>query len=260
MRQEYKYLVSDDKIPFLREAIRPHVIPDDHVDIGHAEDYTVRSIYYDDSHMTQYHKKLSGDRNRKKYRIRGYNEYDENNIVFLEIKRKHDLSILKNRAPVYFKNIYDLLITGNIAEFMRARPDFPDAENNALRFLYNYYKLHLVPVVKVIYDREAYLFKFDHSGRVTFDKNLRGSIYPQLKNLYQDQKIKYAFRDQFILEIKSNYGFPEWAVPIIAELGVKRQALSKFTICIDMNKSAIRRFSTNETIAHSKHEYFFIND
>ena len=48
--------------------------------------YKIRSIYFDDYWNTAYEEKLMGISDRKKYRIRFYNDQDD--VIHLECKRK----------------------------------------------------------------------------------------------------------------------------------------------------------------------------
>jgi hypothetical protein len=86
-----------------------------------------------------------------------------------------------------------------------------------------------------MYEREAFINKFDHSERITFDKFLRSSSYPRIRDLYSERNTKYTLNGNFILEIKSNKGFPAWMKSIINRFELKREALSKYTMSIDTN-------------------------
>ncbi|MFC1550684.1 VTC domain-containing protein [Candidatus Neomarinimicrobiota bacterium] len=234
MRQEYKYLVDLENIDELRKYIKPFVIGDDHIRIGKSNEYTVRSIYFDNLYLDEYHKKLSGLYHRRKVRIRGYNIPQDDSMAFLEIKRKIDMSIFKNRAPIMYYDLEKLLHTGHIDKYIQKRGDFPAASENASRFLYHYFRFQLKPVVLVTYE-PLFINKFDHSERITFDKFLRSSSYPRISDLYSEKNTKRTLNRDFILEVKSNKGFPAWMKPIINRFGLKREALSKYTMSIDTN-------------------------
>jgi hypothetical protein len=235
MRQEYKYLVNLENIDELRKYIRPFVIGDDHIRIGKSNEYTVRSIYFDNLYLDEYHEKLSGIYSRRKVRIRGYNIRKDDSMAFLEIKRKINMSIFKYRAPIMYNDLENFLHTRDIDKYVQKRGDFPAASENASRFLFNYIRFQLKPVVLVMYEREAFINKFDHSERITFDKFLRSSPYPRIRDLYSERNTKYTLNGNFILEIKSNKGFPAWMKSIINRFELKREALSKYTMSIDTN-------------------------
>lgn len=104
-------------------------------------------------------------------------------------------------------------------------------------------------MVLIIYEREPYLYKFDKTIRITFDKNLRSIPYPAINELYHDEKAKHILQNNFIMEIKFNYTFPAWMIPVIGKLGLRKQAASKYTMCMDSHDIANKSNKPN----------FFIN-
>lgn len=237
MRLEYKYLVHNRYLDSLRRMLQPYVDLDQHVqDDREVQEYTVRSIYYDTSRMEYYHEKLAGIRTRKKLRIRGYNHYDKQNIVFLEIKRKYENYIGKNRSALKYHDLGELLKTGDIEEFALTENGFAKSIEDGERFLHHMNMKSLKPVVLVVYDREAFFSKFDSSLRITFDKNLRYMSFPKLGHLYNDSELRYALKDHFVFEIKFYAGFPSWLSQILTKLELSRKAVSKYTICLEAEK------------------------
>lgn len=233
MRLEYKYLVPNEYLPQLRGMIAPFVEVDVHAVAYGSRGYTVRSIYFDTRGLDFYHEKLAGVKVRKKLRLRGYNEGQGRSVVFLEIKRKHAMSVAKNRSPVEYANVHDLFGTGDVERYVLERPDFPRASEDARRFFFYVYRNSLRPVVLVVYEREAYGCKFAPSLRITFDKNLRSSVYPSLGALFSEEKKRYAMPRHFILEVKFSGRFPSWLRSAVGTLGLRQQALSKYVIGID---------------------------
>ena len=252
MREEFKYLVPNDKMDMLRALISPYVIRDDHIAIHRDSDYTVRSIYYDTWDLNEYDIKLAGLHTRKKLRIRGYNHHPYDNTVYLEIKHKYNMAIKKSRAPIKYDLIDKFLAGVNISNTVIQRNDFPAAMENAINFLFYLKRKSMLPVVLVIYEREAYIFKFDHSTRVTFDKQLRGISYPRTNSFFSDIGSVPVYSNNFILEVKSNNGFPKWMINVISKLNVKREALSKYTLSIDAHKNQINNFNKDQVIAFSQ--------
>ncbi|MFC1528922.1 VTC domain-containing protein [Candidatus Latescibacterota bacterium] len=236
MKFEYKYLVPCELLPELRTLISPFMEKDSNMNFGGRDGYTVRSIYFDTPGYDFYHEKKDGLKIRKKLRIRGYNSYNPENFVFLEIKRKNARKLMKNRAAVPYKHLNDLLFKGNAEKYVLTDRGFKEPIENAQRFLFNFHKSSLQPVVLVIYEREAFFGKFDSSMRVTFDKNLRSSIDPDLHQLYKEENIKYTAPGNFVLEVKFYDIFPSWMNKIIFYLGLKLVAFSKYTRCIDEHR------------------------
>ena len=233
MKFEYKYLVPIELLSELRTLISPFMEKDSYMEMGVPSGYTVRSIYFDNSQYNDYHEKINGLKVRKKIRIRGYNEHIHKNIVYLEIKRKNNKLIYKQRAPVEYKNLRKLFNTSDTERYILTDNGFKNAIENSQRFFFHIHKNSLLPVVLAIYEREAYFGKFNHLLRVTFDKNIRSSIQPDIHELFCEENITYSITNHFILEVKFGGIFPSWLSSIIGSLGLKLQAFSKYTTCLD---------------------------
>jgi len=216
--------------------VLPFVNMDQFAESGGNNQYTVRSIYFDTPAYDFYQEKVEGIKNRKKVRLRGYDLEDEKNTVFFEIKRKYSIPIIKYRAPVTFMDAQSIFKERDINGHILFKDSFPKGTENAQRFFYQLFSKNMQPVVLIVYEREAYLSKFDSTVRVTFDKNLRSSAYPTINELYREDDIKPALDGNFILEIKFNKSFPGWMQPIVALLGLKKQSASKYVISMDNNK------------------------
>ncbi len=235
MRYEYKYIVENSKLDSLRQMILPFVNIDKFAYANSKNHYTVRSIYFDTSRFDFYYEKIEGIKNRKKVRLRGYDKKNEDSVVFLEIKRKYDVPILKYRAPVKFLDALEMINYRNIDGQVITDVNFPQNVDNSKRFFYQIFGKNLRPVILIIYEREAYQSKFDDTVRITFDKNLRSKPYPGISELFSENQVKTALDGYFILEIKFNSHFPGWINPVLARLSLKKQAASKYVMGIDSN-------------------------
>jgi hypothetical protein len=231
-RLEYKYLVSMTQLDQLRRMILPHVELDPYAARRPEKEYTVRSVYLDTNDLAFYHEKLAGLRERKKLRIRGYNEYCPTAPVFLEIKRKKGQAILKRRSILSFQNLLPLLETSDVETYVSALGGCEEARDNARRFLFHFHKQALRPTLNVIYEREAFLSRFDPKLRITFDKNLRFQNNVTLDSVFQETQALYALPNRFIFEIKTNSGIPLWLQLVLSRLTLQQDALSKYVICI----------------------------
>ncbi len=235
MKYEYKYKVSYSKLSELRERISPFTISDSNMDFGGENGYTVRSIYFDTPKYDFYQEKKEGLRIRKKIRIRGYNHYDQKNIIFLEIKRKNEKKIYKNRAAIHYNDLQNFLITCDSEKYIIPDHNVELAIENSQQFLFHIHRNSLLPAVLVIYEREAFFGKFDRSLRITLDKNIRGTIFPDIYKLYEEKNIKYPIPNYFILEVKFYHIFPSWMSTVIESMNLGLQPFSKYTNCIDAN-------------------------
>jgi len=239
LRYERKYLVENYLLDELRERIKPFVRPDIFArEQAEYPQYTVRSIYYDNLQKDAVYTKLEGLRNRKKLRIRGYNHENRDSIVFLEIKRKIADRIAKNRAKVLYSDLRDLLETGDYAPFLL---DYNQRQSDdAARFLFNMSRYHMMPVNLIVYEREPYHGLMDPGLRITFDKNIRSRINPDIGDLFGDLDFEYPWKSHFILEIKYfNPPMPIWLKSIVIDYNLKNSALSKYVegyFCHPLNK------------------------
>jgi SPX domain protein involved in polyphosphate accumulation len=238
VRYERKYLVPNENLDKLRERIKPFVSPDFYARENNASlpQYTVRSIYYDTVDMECHEEKREGVELRKKFRVRSYNDYEKNKKSVLEIKKKLGNRIDKHRAFVGFDNVETLFETGDLYKYVEP-PDDDISIDDARRFIYHLKKRNLKPTVLVIYEREAYHGNFDPGVRITFDKNIRSSIYPVLSDLFNNNNLRFLFARHFILEIKYfTEKMPTWAQSVVQEFQLRHEALSKYAIGYDVNK------------------------
>ena len=231
-RFEFKHLVPNKDLARLRRALAPFVEKDPHVRKESGE-YTVHSIYFDTGGLEYYHQKVAGIQRRKKVRIRGYNEREEGSPVFLEIKRKNNMAISKNRAWLRHGHLEELFASGNVEEYIRETDGNPGDREDARRFFYHMYRYSLRPVVLIHYEREAFFRKLNSSVRLTIDKNLRSSPFPALADLFAEGRTVDSLSGFFILEVKFHQGLPSWLRTILDDFGLERTSVSKYTIGLD---------------------------
>jgi hypothetical protein len=249
MRFEFKYLVPNDFLDSIRSDMRPFVNIDKYAYERAAHEYTVKSIYFDSPNMDCYHGKIAGIRVRKKFRIRGYNDPQKNDIIFLEIKRKYENSIAKNRAPLYYRDVVNLFDTRDIDKYILSLKNDGQEKEDASRFFYYCQRKKLNPTVITIYDREAFFGKFDPTLRITFDKYLRCAPCTFLSGFDIKSHPKPVLPTSFIFELKF-YGFlPAWVTQLIDRYQMPRLALSKYTMCLDSQGSRVP-FTSHITIKH----------
>ncbi len=235
MRYEFKYLVPSENYTALRSALMPFLRLDSFAAQQPNGLYTVRSIYFDTPGFEMYHTKIDGIAHRMKVRMRGYNNGDDSSPVFMEIKRKYEGPILKNRADAPYGVVRQMFKPGTAFEDYAHKIKNPD---NARRFFYQVLSRNLRPVINVIYEREPYLGKNTHlenDFRVTFDLHLRSVGYPSVDRLYDEAGATHAFPGFFILEVKFNQFCPNWVKPILEEFQMRKEPASKYVGTINSN-------------------------
>lgn len=229
-------MVPNDRMDDLRSMFLPFVNVDEFAADKPGNQYTVKSIYFDTANFDYFYEKVDGFKLRKKIRIRGYNDANDLNTVFLEIKRKYYEPISKTRAPLTFEKVRMLFEDSNSSAVDELIGENHEMINGAGSFFYHVYSNNLKPVVLVIYDREPYHDKFGKGVRLTIDKNLRSVGYPGINDLFDESRAKIALPDTFIFEVKFYDEFPFWLRSTIGHLGIIRQSASKYEICIKDQK------------------------
>jgi hypothetical protein len=211
-------------------------------------------MYYDTPGYDCYLEKVDGVANRQKYRIRGYGEPDDESLVFLEIKMKRGCLVSKHRAPLKHSDLYDFLVSPDVEGKVVRLPGFSGVHDCARRFMYHYLRHRLRPAVLVVYDREAFLGRFDQTLRMTFDKRVRGAVTNDLGDLYNDHDLIMPLPRHFVFEVKFFRGaLPAWVQNVIMKYSMQRMAVSKYAMCLDSSQSRrgtarLRRAVENDAI------------
>lgn len=235
LRYEYKYWVPIGKLDELRGLLGPFMELDRHA-VDSGGEYTVRSIYFDTPDLECYFMKLSGVKRRNKVRLRGYNLKEDDNTVFFEIKKKVDEPLIKNRAGMKYEDAVRILEGGPVEQLVQPSPKWPEAVNNARRFMYHLHARNMRPMVTVIYEREPYqsiLKDRANDLRITFDKHLRGVAHPGYHELFEEKYAHPVDNSRFIMEIKFNLYLPAWVKAIAASLDLQKGPASKYALCIE---------------------------
>jgi len=250
-RQEHKYLIPIYAMDEIRHEIAPYVKPDNHHALQTSNIYEIRSIYFDTFELKDYYEKHAGLQMRKKLRVRGYNTLEANSDVFLEIKWKNNTYISKDRSPVKYADVSNLLAGGDLEKYLPYRKDFPNAQERGSKFLFYLKRSSRVPVNLVTYTREAYIGKFNHADRITFDSNIRSMMFPGLDDLYEEERLVTFLDREFVLEFKSENPMPEWFKRIIRKHNLKKQAFSKYVKGVDIHYRHVGDCTKREIISMS---------
>jgi len=229
-RYEFKYQITYEMIPQIGEYIAPFTTVDPHLVDAANNKYTVRSIYFDTPTLDFYYEKMDGLKIRKKLRIRTYNEM--NDFAFLEIKRKFVNCISKERSKLPFIVIERLI---NAPE--KSVIEYPMDDYNARlvsgKFMYNLLKKGLLPIILVVYEREAYIGLQDDRERLTIDTDVRAISEPDLGDILNTTNFVPIKKNTGILELKFDDVMPQWMKNLVLEFSLKKESISKYCLGID---------------------------
>jgi hypothetical protein len=135
-------------------------------------------------------------------------------------------------VPVRFADLAALFETGDVAAYVRGTA----AREQARHFFYYVYGYHLRPTSLTVYEREAFVGRFDPTLRITFDRNLRGKGYPSWPDLRSDAGLRHVHPGFFVLEVKFNTWFPAWLRPVLGRYGLRSQSVSKYCLCVETGR------------------------
>jgi len=204
-----------------------------------TKSYLVRSLYLDTFDKRFYQEKLAGLHTRKKLRIRGYN--NNTSDVFLEIKRRYNDIIVKQRTQIEFDELPYILdgywwYQGNGKKHLEAEIKTPGLSAKRIETINNFTSLKqilgLSPMVLVAYDREAYMGVFDSRARLTFDRNLR-CLPGKNAALFYPGTDWLTVENRCILELKFDGEIPFFFRQLIRKLSLRVESISKYCKSIE---------------------------
>lgn len=207
-RYEIKYQTDEATVQAIRRVLRTRLEPDEFGADADRPSYFVHSLYLDSPGYDLCRATFHGERNRFKLRVRYYRD-DPDEPVYLEIKRREDRCIRKQRALVR-REVFPRLLAGEppvlghlVRPSARAMEDLETFCRLATR-------LRVRPSAHVAYEREAWLTAGHNSVRVTFDRAVRCEPVDQPGLTTAFARPTTVFPGRVVLEIKFTDRFPDW--------------------------------------------------
>lgn len=221
-RFELKYPLSFDQYGLIHPLVARRLQSDPFV--GSAGYYQVNSLYFDTPTLNAYHQSRAGLRNRLKYRLRTYSTATQTSpYSFVEIKRKHDAAVLKDR---------ELLSSTQVDQLLAHQLNSP---HQVIRqFTLAQTRYFLQPKILLTYRREPFVAELPEL-RITFDSQIqvtRANRLDQFKGGYYQ-----IFPQLVIMEIKFTGSLPFWLAQLIGRYNLERQTFSKYALGIERVKS-----------------------
>lgn len=216
-RYEMKYMVTAEQKKEILAAMAPYMKLDDY---GRT---TIRNIYFDTDNYRLVRRSIEKPVYKEKLRIRSYKQIQENDKVFVELKKKYDSVVYKRRIVLPEQEANRWIAEGG------KMPDLPKQDMQIGReidyFLQFYQNLH--PVVFLSYEREAY-FALDGSDfRVTFDDNIlaREDNLSLRKGPYGEALLG---KGMSVMELKTSGGIPLWMTRALTGQQIYQSSYSKY--------------------------------
>lgn len=225
-RFEIKYVIDEEIARQARQFVRAHLELDEN-GVGKPNySYPVHSLYFDSPLLHTFWSTINGDKNRFKLRVRFYDNAPMS-PVFLEIKRRVNSCILKQRAGVR-KQAVPALLAGQLPGAEHLLRDDAKSRLAAENFLKLAQKLNAGPVVHVAYAREAWVDPESDRVRITFDRRVRTERRTEATFDTAMVNASEPFGDKVIIEIKFTDRFPNWCGPLVSHFGLMQCGAAKY--------------------------------
>lgn len=222
-RFEFKYYLPQSTADKLIPALMRHMDWDPYIKSAGLDYYQVNSLYFDSPDYGCFWDKESGISYRKKLRFRFYGDWQAADPVFLEIKRKRDALVIKDRVSFRREDLktrslntllFALAGAGGDDQFLRELVWFKNRNN-------------LEPKLFVAYRRKALVGKADNRFRVTFDYAISAQKCEELGAL-DPADLEEVYSGGVVLELKYNNVLPFWFQEIIQQYQLQVLAYSKY--------------------------------
>ncbi len=218
-RYEMKFSLSNYHANLLKQELKCVMRLDPH-SVSQDLSYHIRSLYFDNPLSTAYLEKMDGVENRKKYRIRFYN--NDLSLIKLECKHKHDMMTWKESCTIT-KEEAEALIKGELRIGH-------DNRELLVSFIEDQIIHHITPSVLVDYDRLAYVYDVSEV-RITFDYHIRSGRYDTDLFDFDTNSLSVLDADKVVLEVKCNEFIPQHILNLLSRIPKVREAISKFALC-----------------------------
>lgn len=218
-RYEKKYILAEEKYKYLLYEISKKMVPDAYCETDNT--YSIHNLYYDTEDDQLIRQSLEGPVYKEKLRLRGYGKIMDDQVVFLEIKKKYKGVVYKRRTSLFLEEAYAYMETGKWPDNLQLNRQVM-SEIDYMRRIYC-----LLPKVLLSYDRQAFFDKENPNFRLTFDFRIRAKR-TSLK-LEEENNGNILLSDNFVLmEVKIPQVMPLWFSKILSDLNVFPTSFSKY--------------------------------
>lgn len=211
-RSEKKFLISRRRFDEFINRLSPYIKEDKY------SKYTVYNIYYDTQTDYLIRNSLEKPAYKEKLRLRSYGPIRDEDIAFLEIKKKFDGVVYKRRIELPLQEAMDYLEKG-------IKPKEDGQIFKEIDYLVNFYKVG--PKLFIAYDRLAFSGIFDKELRITVDKNIC-SRTEKLTLKETSAQNRLLMQDEFLVEIKTKGALPLWLSAILSDMEIYSTSFSKY--------------------------------
>ena len=206
----------------------------EHMEVDQYGRTTIHNVYCDTDDYYLTRKSIEGPYFKEKLRIRSYSGFDDDAIVFVEIKRKLNGIGYKRRLEIPLSQLDDLMSGRKI------NTENTQIEKELNEFVNRY---HPNPKVYLTYERVAMFEKgqnghTDHMAhmedqglRITLDRNIRYRIFTERADLTRATSPVMDDESMVLMEVKAPGCMPEWLISEMSRLKIYHTSFSKIGTC-----------------------------
>lgn len=220
-RHEIKYIISQVEYNIIRQRLI-HGIGQDKNAGENELGYHIRSLYFDDVHLTAYKDKINGILNRNKYRVRIYNRSDSK--IRFEAKIKKGEMVRKEQIDID-RDMYKSITSGDVSTLFRE--ELP----GKIKYFATSVDRLFRPIIIVDYLREAYIYEHGNV-RITFDKELKFGL--NSVDVFDENIVlkEYFEKPVMIMEVKFDDYLPNFIRNLIQVDKFEQSSFSKYANCM----------------------------
>lgn len=212
-RIEKKYIVDEPTYEKLIKKLDGHFVRDRYYKS------TICNIYYDTPSHQLVRNSIEKPVYKEKLRVRSYGVPNDEDMVFVELKKKYKGVVYKRRVEMTLAQSRDFFAGKEVPH------DNPQIENE-LKYFLKFYE-GIAPAMYLSYDRLAYCGAEDPSLRLTFDTHIlyREEQKELDKGIWGKELLPAGVR---VMEIKIPNAMPLWLSTILDELEIYPASFSKY--------------------------------
>lgn len=212
-RIEKKYIVDEPTYEKLIKKLDGHFVKDRYYKS------TICNIYYDTPSHQLVRNSIEKPVYKEKLRVRSYGVPNDEDMVFVELKKKYKGVVYKRRIEMTLAQTRDFFAGKEVPH------DNPQIENE-LKYFLKFYE-GIAPAMYLSYDRLAYCGTEDPSLRLTFDTHIlyREEQKELDKGIWGKELLPAGVR---VMEIKIPNAMPLWLSAILDKLEIYPASFSKY--------------------------------
>ncbi len=212
-RYEYKYILTKEDKAELLKALRGHMMPDEY---GRT---TIRNVYYDTPDLSLIRKSLEKPLYKEKLRVRSYTRADEDDNVYVEIKKKYKGVVYKRRSAVK-EHQAESWLTGTTTE------PYISQIMDEIEYFRRSHK-GLAPSCFLSYERESFSATDGSGLRLTLDENILGRTCDMSLTLgiYGTKILSPGLT---LMELKTAGAIPLYLTKFLSSRNITKTAFSKY--------------------------------